>query len=84
MAITYTYYDYTNAKFPILKASILGSKKLTFLHQTGIKTSSALNIMVDCGVTSDDSAVEVVVMFFFQEMITVSPIAVVNFLTLKH
>jgi hypothetical protein len=45
--------NYTNEQnFPILKASILGSN-ISILHQTGIKSSAALNIIVTATLQSD-------------------------------
>jgi hypothetical protein len=77
--------DYTNEQnFPILKASILGAKSASlFSLQTGIKTSSALNLM-DVDVILQNDAVGSAVegggeVKFSQRKITVTPIAVREF-----
>jgi hypothetical protein len=41
--------------FPILKASILGSKTASILLQTGIKSSAALNIMAVTATLQSDA-----------------------------
>ena len=77
--------DYTNEQnFPILKASVMGSKTAgLFQLQTGIKSASALNIMnVDVvlqndGVGSDTEGGGNVT--FSQRMLSVAPIAVREF-----
>jgi hypothetical protein len=48
--------NYTNEQnFPILKASILGSKTNFFTLQTGIKSSAALNIMAVTATLQSDA-----------------------------
>ncbi|MFV8339129.1 hypothetical protein ACNQGL_07645 [Flavobacterium sp. LB3P21] len=77
--------DYTNEQnFPILKASILGSKTASlFTLQTGIKSSAALNLM-DVDVVLQNDAVGSAVagggeVKFSQRQLAVAPIAVREF-----
>lgn len=81
--------NYTNEQnFPILKASILGAKTASlFQLQTGIKSSSALNIMnVDVKLQNDSVGSQVdgnSNVTFTQRKLTVAPIAVREFLDPK-
>lgn len=81
--------NYTNEQnFPILKASILGAKTASlFQLQTGIKSSSALNLMnVDVKLQNDSVGSQVDGggnVTFTQRKLTVAPIAVREFLDPK-
>jgi hypothetical protein len=77
--------DYTNEQnFPILKASVMGSKTASlFQIQTGIKSTSALNIMnVDVTLQNDSVGSDTEGggnVTFSQRMLSVAPIAVREF-----
>lgn len=77
--------DYTNEQnFPILKASIMGAKTASLFNvQTGIKSTSALNLMnVDVVLQNDSVGADTAGggnVTFSQRMLSVAPIAVREF-----
>jgi hypothetical protein len=81
--------NYTNEQnFPILKASIIGAKTASiFTLQTGIKSSSALNIMAVTATLQSDAVGASTAgggdVVFSQRMLSVAPIAVREFLDPK-